>query len=205
MTTQAADSRDKKRLEFFEGAAENWEAQNYTPEIIGQVRNLLLSLNLPAGKTILDVGCGRGVLIPILREIMGPAAKIIALDASAAMLEGAAAKDSEVKTIQARAEAIPLPDNHVDLLICFSAFPHIHDKPAAADEFYRVLTPGGTAYILHLCDREKINMHHDGHRAVHGDHLPNSETMKRMFTEAGFAETILSEGPERYFFSAKKE
>jgi Methylase involved in ubiquinone/menaquinone biosynthesis len=204
MTIAVKDVRDEKRMAFFENAAERWEDKNYNPDTQARVKNLLQSLNLPAGKKILDVGCGRGVLIPYLREIMGADATIIALDSSATMLAGVAEKDSQVETIHARAEEIPLPDSQLDLLICFSAFPHIHDQAAAAAEFHRVLAPGGTAYILHLRDSKRINMHHDKHEAVKGDHLPDAKTMKQMFLHAGFQYATLEEDPEKYLFVAKK-
>ena len=204
MAIAIKDTRDKKRMEFFENAAERWEEKNYNPETQARVMDLLQSLNLPVGKKILDVGCGQGVLIPYLREIMGADAKILALDPSATMLKGVTEKDTLVETIHARAEEIPLPDSQLDLLICFSAFPHIHDQAAAAAEFYRILSSGGTAYILHLRDSKKINMHHDRHEAVKGDHLPDAEAMKQMFLQAGFQTVSLEENPNRYLFVARK-
>lgn len=192
------------RTEFFENHAEGWEERNYPPETRAKVKEMLEHLNLPQGGTVLDVGCGEGVLIPFIREIMGLEAKIIALDSSAAMLKGAAVKDKSVQIIQARAEAIPLADEQVDVIICFSAFPHFQDKDAAALEFCRVLKPGGTAYVLHLGNREEINRHHDSHHAVKGDHLPCPVGMKLIFSNAGFKGLSLEERPGWYFFSAHK-
>jgi ubiquinone/menaquinone biosynthesis C-methylase UbiE len=204
MAIKIMDARDQKRLEFFEDSAEGWEKRHYNPELTERVRTLIQFLKLPATKTALDVACGRGVLIPHLREALGPEARIIALDASAAMLKGVMEKDQRVQIIQARAESIPLPEGYVDLLICFSAFPHLHDKDAAAAEFYRVLSPGGRVYILHLCDRKTINRHHDGHPAVQGDHIPTPEAMHEMFAKVGFSNISLSDDPEHYLFSAQK-
>jgi ubiquinone/menaquinone biosynthesis C-methylase UbiE len=196
--------REEGLARFFDSQAEGWEERNYPPETRARVRGMLDFLNLPQGGTVLDVGCGEGVLIPFLREIMGPEAKIMALDSSAAMLKGASAKDSAVQTIQARAEEMPLPDENVDIIACFSAFPHFENKDSAAAEFYRVLKPGGTAYVLHLGSREEINRHHDSHQAVKGDHLPCPEGMKQIFTRAGFGQLSLEERPGWYFFSARK-
>jgi len=194
------------RAQFFEQQAEGWEARNYTPENRDRLRQMLDSLELPSEGTVLDVGCGEGVLIPYLRSIMGPEARIIALDPSAAMLQGAAAKGGGARTIQARAEEIPLENGGADVIICFAAFPHIQGKEAAAAEFHRVLKPGGRAYVLHLGSREEINAHHDGHQAVRGDHLPCPVGMRKIFSEAGFAEAgmVLEDEPGRYFFSARK-
>ncbi|MDR1395300.1 MAG: class I SAM-dependent methyltransferase [Deltaproteobacteria bacterium] len=204
MSIAIYDSRDQKRQEFFDRAAEGWEDRHYSPELQERVKNLLVSLCLPRGLRVLDAGCGRGVLIPYLREILGPEAGLTALDSSAAMLKGAAEKDPLVKTIQARCEEIPLPDAGFGAVICFSCFPHIHDKAAAAAEFCRVLEPGGTAYIIHLCGSQKINMHHDDFEAVRGDHLPGAEDMKQLFLKAGFQRASLEDSSERYLFAAVK-
>jgi ubiquinone/menaquinone biosynthesis C-methylase UbiE len=204
MALNPLDPRDKTRLDFFEKAAGTWESVNYDQKINSDVRELIQSLKLKSVMNVLDVGCGRGALIPHLREALGQSTLIMALDASESMLKGVIEKDPSVKTIHARAEAIPLPDNHVDLIVCFSAFPHFHDQAAAASEFYRVLVPDGLLYILHLCDSQTINMHHDGHHAVHGDHLPSPDEMKKMFSSVGFKELVLDENQSRYYFSARK-
>jgi len=192
------------RDRFFEQQAEGWEARNYSPEKRERLRRMLAALDLPAGGTVLDVGCGEGVLIPYLRSIMGSEARIIALDSSAAMLRGAAAKGGGALTIQARAEDIPLENEEAGVIICFAAFPHIQGKSAAAAEFHRVLKPGGRVYVLHLGSREEINNGHDGHYAVDGDHLPCPVGMRKIFSEAGFTDIILEDEPGRYFFSAHK-
>jgi ubiquinone/menaquinone biosynthesis C-methylase UbiE len=200
-----ATERDDARRRFFDDAAEGWVRRNYPPETRAATEKLIAGLEIGEGMTILDVGCGRGVIIPMLRKRAGPRARLIALDASAPMLAGVADRDSRALALHARAESIPLLDNYVDMVVCFSAFPHFSDHPAAAREFHRVLKPGGTAHVLHLAPRERINRHHDMHDAVRGDHMPDDTAMRAMFLGAGFTDIALSDGPERYCFSARKK
>ncbi len=201
----AESERDRRRRCFFDHAAENWEAHNYPPEVRARLERLLLGLGIGRDLTILDVGCGQGVLLPYLRRISGPKAKLVALDASAAMLRAVADRDAAALALHAPAEAVPLIDAYVDLILCFSAFPHFSDHPAVAREFYRLLKPGGTAYVLHLGGSETINRHHDGHEAVHGDHLPRAQAMRTLFAEAGFSSLELTDNPEMYCFKAVKD
>lgn len=191
--------------DFFEERAEGWEERNYTPEKRSRLEEMLAGLELDPGGAVLDVGCGEGVLLPYLRDIMGAEARIIALDPSAAMLRGAAAKGGGALIIQGRAEDIPLESGTLDRIICFAAFPHIEDKAAAASEFHRLLKPGGLAWVLHLGSRAEINQHHDGHEAVRGEHLPCPTGMRKIFTEAGFSSLTLEDESGRYIFSARKE
>ena len=202
MDKSAACNNEKE--EFFDTQANNWEARNYPPEKLKQVDELVQSLPLAQARVILDVGCGEGVLQPFLRKY-GPAdAVFIALDPSSAMLQCLSKRFAHVRTYQAKAEAMPLPDASVDMVICFSAFPHIADKKAAAREFYRVLRPAGRAYVLHIDGREKLNNLHDSHHAVQGDHLPCPTGMSIIFSEAGFSSVEASEGANHYHFCAVK-
>ncbi|MDR0439778.1 MAG: methyltransferase domain-containing protein [Candidatus Accumulibacter sp.] len=202
--TQDAE-RDVKRREFFDRCATGWEDRNYTPELRRQVGEMLAGLALTEGMTILDAGCGQGILLPFLRHLVGDNGRLIALDASAAMLEGVVERDAKTLAVHAPAEKIPLIDKYVDRVICFSAFPHFSDKAVVATEFFRVLKPGGRAYVLHIGNREVINRLHDMYKAVEGDHLPSEHGMRAIFTKAGFSDIILDEGDAHYYFSAVKQ
>ena len=165
---------------------------------------MVQGLPLAHARVILDVGCGEGVLQPFLQKYALTDALFLALDPSAAMLQCLSARFPHVRTYQAAAECMPLPDASVDMVICFSAFPHVADKKAAAREFYRVLRPAGRAYVLHIDGREKLNQLHDSHHAVEGDHLPCPTGMRIIFSEAGFTNIEASEGPDNFHFCAIK-
>lgn len=196
--------QDTARRSFFDTHAQGWEERNYSPETRKRLETILQRVSLAQGMTVLDVCCGPGVLQPYLRQHVGETGRLAALDFSPAMLAGAAQRYPFVWPLLARAESIPLLDNYVDVLICFSAFPHIHDKQAAAREFYRVLKPGGRAYVLHIDGRERLNAMHDRHAAVCGDHMPCPNGMKSIFTQAGFAQMDCDESAEHFYFCACK-
>jgi S-adenosylmethionine-diacylgycerolhomoserine-N-methlytransferase len=47
---------------------------------------------LRPGSLVLDIGCGTGLNIPLIREVVGPTGRIVGVDASANMLAQARAK-----------------------------------------------------------------------------------------------------------------
>lgn len=197
---------NKTKQAFFDAHAQNWNEHNYPPRVKNRIPDMIRAFKIKPGSRVLDAGCGQGVLIPYLRSEVGDSGHIIALDSSAEMLKGASAKDcGRTTVIKATAEDIPLIDDYLDTIICFSAFPHFSDKEKAASEFFRILRPGGVAFIAHFGSRDEINAHHSRHVAVAGDHLPCPAGMNKIFTSAGFAKTNLEERPGWYFFSAWKE
>jgi ubiquinone/menaquinone biosynthesis C-methylase UbiE len=105
---------------------------------------------------ILDLGCGTGRFSEALALQFD--AEVIGIDPSKKMLEQARGKQSDqrVRYQFGRAEAIPLPDESVDLVFMSMIFHHLQDPALAARECRRVLRNGGTAF-LRAGTRERIS------------------------------------------------
>ena len=106
--------------------------------------------------SILDLGCGTGRFSEALAVHFG--AEVIGIDPSKKMLEQARSKqtDPRVRFQAGSAEAIPLPDESVDLVFMSMIFHHLQDPALAARECRRVLRKGGTAF-LRAGTRERIS------------------------------------------------
>jgi SAM-dependent methyltransferase len=91
-------------------------------------------------RTVLDAACGTG------RHSVYLAAaghRVIGVDTSPAMLGVARSKLPDAEWHQADLHELPLPDNHVDLILCALALAHVTDLTPVFAEFARVLRPGG--------------------------------------------------------------
>jgi len=97
-----------------------------------------------APEAILDLGCGTGHGAAALAA-RWPGARVVALDASTAMLHQAGARDagSLVEWVLADAEAMPLPDASFDLVFSNLMLPWCEDIDAVFAEVARVLKPQG--------------------------------------------------------------
>jgi len=110
-------------------------------------RRLAAALQLGAGQSVLDVASGRGTSALTLAREYG--ATVVGIDLSAPNV--ALANDAaEATGISERAdfrvgdaEKLPVPDESVDAVVCECALCTFPDKAAAAQEFSRVLRPGG--------------------------------------------------------------
>ena len=94
-------------------------------------------------ETILDVGCGPGTYLAELRH-RGHTGMIVGLDQSATMAHHA---NTHAHTAVADAQALPVADDSVDVVLCLHMLYHVADLHRAIAELRRVLRPGGTAMV----------------------------------------------------------
>jgi SAM-dependent methyltransferase len=103
---------------------------------------------LEPGQTVLDLGSGGGIDVLLSAKRVGPTGKVYGLDMTDEML--ALARNNQRKAgatnvafLKGTIEAIPLPDNSVDVIISNCVINLSSDKAAVLREAFRVLKPGG--------------------------------------------------------------
>jgi demethylmenaquinone methyltransferase/2-methoxy-6-polyprenyl-1,4-benzoquinol methylase len=112
-------------------------------------RDVLRRNGLRAGMTLLDVAAGTGLVATEGQRLIGPSGRLLVLDPSPGML-AELRKKLDVEAIEAYAESIPLPDNHVDFISMGYALRHVGDLDQAFGEYFRVLRPGGRVCIMEI-------------------------------------------------------
>jgi SAM-dependent methyltransferase len=105
-------------------------------------------LALEPGQTVLDLGSGGGIDVLLSAKRVGPTGKAYGLDMTDEML--ALARENQrkagatnVEFLKGTIEAIPLPNNSVDVIISNCVINLSNDKDAVLREAFRVLKPGG--------------------------------------------------------------
>jgi ubiquinone/menaquinone biosynthesis C-methylase UbiE len=141
-------------------------------------------------ETILDLGCGTGRFTEALAAHFD--AKVIGVDPSTKMLEQARAKlrDEGVRYEIGSGEAIPLPDDSVDLIFMSMCFHHFADPRVAATECRRVLRDGAAAF-LRAGVRDRISWYpyvefFPETRPILNECLPTTTFVREVFQSAGF-------------------
>jgi demethylmenaquinone methyltransferase/2-methoxy-6-polyprenyl-1,4-benzoquinol methylase len=146
------DERRAVTRELFDHAAPGYDrAEGLTALGSGAWyrREVLRRNGLEPGMSLLDVAAGTGLVTVAGHELVGPQGRVIALDPSPGMLAELRRK-VDVETIEAYAEAIPLPDAEVDFVSMGYALRHVGDLDRAFAEYLRVLRPGGRACIMEI-------------------------------------------------------
>ena len=143
----AAHRVDKARVRRHSArAADHYDAAAWLP---GRVADALMEHLHPVRmrpERILDVGAGTGICSRRLARVY-PSARIIFVDCSAPMLH--AARGQRPRWFSKRgfacgdAEALPVADASIDLLVSSLVLPSCPSPDAALAEFQRVLKPGG--------------------------------------------------------------
>jgi ubiquinone/menaquinone biosynthesis C-methylase UbiE len=116
------------------------------------LRETLGRLELQAGESLLDVGCGTGVLLEALSASVADA-ELAGADPSPEMLKEARKKLGEAILLkQSPAESLPFPDETFDVVASTNAFHYFRNPLGALEEMSRVLRPTGRLVITDWCD-----------------------------------------------------
>jgi ubiquinone/menaquinone biosynthesis C-methylase UbiE len=109
---------------------------------------------LGRGLRVLEIGCGTGALLRALDDD-GVLDFGIGVDISAGMLAQARGRGRNRPRLRFTAVDGPqldIPDDHVDVVICFLSFRYLDWDPVMA-EIRRVLAPGGRLWVVDMVER----------------------------------------------------
>jgi SAM-dependent methyltransferase len=115
-----------------------------------EIPTLIRALRLPIGVDILEIGCGRGVALPVLSERLMPTS-LVGLDIDAALVgvaqQAVLAAGIDARAVEGDARRMPFESESVDLVVDFGTCYHVSGgrsgSLAALREVERVLRPGG--------------------------------------------------------------
>ena len=111
-----------------------------------EVPALVRALALPTEARVLEVGCGRGIALPVLDRMCRPR-RLVGLDIDERLLARAAEElrqsGAEAELVRGDVREQPFADDSFDVVVDFGTLFHIARADAAAAEISRVLAPGG--------------------------------------------------------------
>ena len=197
---------DKKiSRKFFNDKASTWDQSIRNNDPL-QLTALAKRLQIKPNSWILDVGTGTGVFIPYIKNSMNGSGRIICVDYAINMLHQAQKKklSSDIAFICSEIETLHLFSNTFDTVVCYSTFPHFHDKLSALGNIHRMMKLGADLYICHTASSQTINAIH---RSIpdFSDHLiPDQGQMEKLLQAVGFIEVAVCDTDNSYLATAMK-
>lgn len=119
---------------------ESW-VQRYADRVHEEMLNVVTS-EIAAPQTVLDVGCGTGRLLRKARALY-PSAQLLGIDPAEGMVKVARSQIPSATIYLGAAESLPLANSSVDAVLSSISFHHWSDQLAALQEINRVLRSGG--------------------------------------------------------------
>jgi ubiquinone/menaquinone biosynthesis C-methylase UbiE len=102
---------------------------------------------LRGDEKILDIGCGNGLYLGVLRA-RGHQGPILAGDLSVGMLRSARPAAGDRPLLVSDVQAIPFAADSFDVTLAMHMLYHVPDRTLAIRELRRVLRPGGVALVV---------------------------------------------------------
>lgn len=161
--------------------------RRYRSRHYDDVGNYLLDWAQPEpALRVLEIGCGTGHWLSIFRDA---GCAVTGVDPSPAMLSRA--KEGAHEVLLGTAEAVPLPNQSFDRIVCVNAFHHFPDKVAALREAKRLLRTGGKFVTIALdphegSDRWFLYEYFEGTLEIDKERYPSCEWIRREMAAAGF-------------------
>ena len=178
----ALAERRTKSQEFFSSSAGQWD--RVRDDLFGDRFHLAALGALADGAwTVGDLGCGTGQVSAALAPFV---AQVIAVDASAAMLQAAKKRLQHVDNIDLRRgdlEALPIDEARLDAATLMLVLHHVPEPEHALAEVGRVLKPGGRAIIVDMQPHDRESYRQQMGHVWLGF---SDEHVRRLFQESGF-------------------
>lgn len=175
--------RSAKTAVFFDSVAGSWEL--IKQEILGDLDlNQKILEILPAGETVVDLGCGTGDLLPLL---LTKASRVIGVEKSAPMLEQARKHyEMDKDRIDIRIgelEHLPLRDEEANTALTNMVLHHLPEPHKVFVEIFRILQKQGYLLVIDLLPHREESM-----REKFGDLWLgfSPDTLEAWLEESGF-------------------
>lgn len=182
---------------FFDARAAQWDDKFNNNQAAKNIINIFKKEI--KGKSILDIGCGTGVLTFPLKEI--GANKIVGIDVSKKMIDIA---KNKFKTEEFVCDNLLTWNckERFDVVIMYNVYPHLHPKQKIVNKVYDLLNNNAYFIVAHGASKEEINCHHQSHAAKVSSKLLSANEESKIWSNLFKIDKLYDE--ELYFFSGYK-
>jgi SAM-dependent methyltransferase len=198
-----SDERDRVAARaFFAERAATWEER--FPDDGPKYAAAVAALSLAPGACVVDLACGTGRAIPMLRDAIGADGSVIAVDYVPEMLDEAArrGRDRLASLLIADAMAIPLASASVDAVFAAGLISHLSEPLDALGGMARICRPGGRLALFHPIGRAALAARHG--RTLTGHELHAPANIGPALSSVGWRADLIDDADDRYLVLATR-
>ncbi|HET7841639.1 MAG TPA: methyltransferase domain-containing protein [Terriglobia bacterium] len=166
-------SQTEKLREEFNRWAQAGHGEEMESHHLPIVLPMLPLMKIGQREAILDVGCGAGWLCRMLASQISQG-RVVGLDVSNEMIDRARAANSKFSNLTfavGGVDRIPAPDSSFTRVVSVESAYYWPDPEKGIQEIFRVLAPGGSAWILINYYRDNPHCHQWGAQYAIPSHL----------------------------------
>lgn len=167
-----------------------------------RLEKIVASAEVGKGDTVLDVGSGTGILIPLLQKYEPGC--IYACDLSEAMLKQLKKHYPNVETILSDIRDLTLPDLSIHVVFINACYPNIVDKAGAFTNISRMMQPAGRMVISHPLGKSFIDALKET-VPFPLDDFPEKSQAQTLLEPYGFVLKSFIDEPELYILVVTKQ
>jgi SAM-dependent methyltransferase len=186
---------------FFAARAATWDER--FPDDGPVYQAAVADLRPPAGGTVLDVACGTGRALPLLRSAVGSDGRVLAIDVTPEMLDTARGKGRDAGLLLGDALHLPLPAASVDAVFAAGYLSHIPDTRAGLFELGRVTRANGRLAVFHPVSRAALAARRG--QEVSPDDPLDPAVLAPVLAATGWLVESFDDGPDRYLALAVRK
>ena len=182
---------------FFSCRAATWDTR-FGDDLPGYAA-AIAEAGIARGGVVIDVGCGTGRALPPLRDAVGPAGAVVAVDLTPEMLDVArpASQAARAALVLADARRLPFAAASADAVFAAGLVNHLPDAEAGLAELARITRPGGRLVLYHPSGRAALAARHG--RTLSPTEPLSAAPLRRSTQATGWRLAAYDDAADRFF------
>ena len=185
--------------EFFGPRAACWDDKFH--DDTSTYRAAIADIAPKRGGVVVDLGCGTGRALPLLRDAVGPDGVVLGVDVTPEMLQVAHAKGRGALAL-ADVTQLPVAPGRIDTMFAAGILGHVPDPRGLLRALSEAMSEGGKLAVFHPIGRAALAARHQ--RTLAPTELLDPSVLPGVLAECGWTSLRIDDADDRYLAVATR-